>query len=642
MKKKMIKRKNRGFYGGVLAVILAAGMLMTGCGNTADAESGSGASGNGNGVVAGSTVSVSNTAKNSGSTKAISGSTILDTSDLFSNRDVEVGYDEAECVRITLDGSTAQSDSGAVKVDGNVVTITDEGTYLLSGTLNGQIIVEAEKSDKIQLVLDNANISCASSAALYVSQADKVFVTTTAGSENLLETTGEYVAIDDHNIDGAIFARDDITLNGEGSLVVRSATGNGIVGKDDLKITSGTYEITAGNHGLQGKDSIRIANGTITITAAQDGIHSGNDEDDTVGYTYIEGGTITIEAEDDGIHSDTQLVIAGGMIQVTKSYEGLEGQEIELLGGEVSVVSNDDGLNAAGGNDGSGEQNSFLGDKFAGDSFGGRGGMGGFGGGAFDVDEDAQIIISGGVLNVNAQGDGIDSNGNLYINGGEILVNGPVNDGNGAMDFGGSGYISGGSVIAIGSSGMAENFASDSTQCAIMVTTQSTQKAGTTVTLKNASGEVLLSAVSEKTFNNVVFSCEGIQVGETYTVEIGSETTEITMTETIYGSGSGFGGGRGGMGGFGGRQGRESQNGMDGQGGFGGQMPEGQNGMDGQGGFGGQMPEGQNGMDGQGGFGGQMPEGQNGMDGQGVFGGQMPEGQNGRGRGGFGGPNGGM
>lgn len=619
MKKMQMKRKNRRFYYGALAAILAAGMLMTGCGSTANTGSGA------NGTTASSTVSVSNTAKNSSNVQAVGRSTILDTSDLFSNRDVEVGYDESECMKISLNGNTAQSDSQSVKVDGNVVTITDEGTYLISGTLNGQIIVEAEKTDKVQLVLDNANISCASSAALYVSQADKVFVTTAADSENLLETTGAYVAIDDHNIDGAVFARDDITFNGEGTLTVKSTEGNGIVCKDDLKITSGTYEITAGNHGLQGKDSIRIANGTIAITAAQDGIHSGNDEDDTVGYTYIEGGTVTIAADDDGIHSDTQLVIAGGSINITKSYEGLEGQEIEILGGEINVVSSDDGLNAASGNSNSGS-NDFQMPMRDGNFSGGRqnmdgqegfpGGKGNFGGGfggggAFDVDEDAQIIISGGVLQVNAQGDGIDSNGNLYVYGGEITVNGPVNDGNGALDFGGSGYIYGGSVIATGSSGMAENFASDSTQCSIMVTTQSTQKAGTTVTLKDASGQVLLSAVSEKTFNNVVFSCEEIQVGETYTVEIGSETTEVTMTETIYGSGSGFGGGRGGMGGFGGgRQGADDQNnfvGPDGQNGF--DAPDGQNSFgrpDGQNGFG--RP---NGMDGQ-----------NGMGGQGTFGGR--------------------
>ena len=600
---------------------------MAGCGSAAGGQS-AGAANGAEETVTSSTVIMSSAAKNSSTTKAVSGATILDTSDLFSNRDREVGYDESECVKITLSGNTAQVDSSvgdAVKIDGNVVTITEAGVYLLSGTLNGQIIVEAEKSDKVQLILDNANISCESSAALYVSQADKVFVTTAAGSENLLETTGEYVAIDDHNIDGAVFARDDITFNGEGVLVVKSEVenGNGIVCKDDLKITSGTYEITAGHHGLQGKDSIRIANGT----AGQDGIHSGNDEDDTVGYTYIEGGNITIAADDDGIHSDTQLVIAGGIINVTKSYEGLEGQEIEILNGEINVVASDDGLNAAGGSDSSGTQNPFMGEKFGGDSFGGRGG---FGGGTFDMDEDAQIIISGGVLHVNAQGDGIDSNGNLYVYGGEIIVNGPTSNADGALDFGGSGYIYGGSVIAIGSSGMAENFSSDSSQCAIMVTTQNTQKAGTTVTLKNAAGEVLLSTVSEKAFNNVVFSCEGIQVGESYTVEIGDETTEITMTDTIYGSSNGFGGGRGGMGGFGG--GRQGMDGQNGENGFDGGR-QGMDGQNGENGFDGQMPGGQMGP---GGFGGrQGMDGQNEQNGENGFDGQMPGGQ--MGPGGFGG-----
>ena len=577
-----------------VTAILTAGMMLSGCADSASGSTGGdGASSGGSTIVA--------EQSGSASTSAAAGEvTLLDVADMFTNRDKEVGYDASDCVKITLQGATAVSDAGSVQVDGNVVTITEEGTYLLSGTLQGQIMIDAADSDKVQLVLDGANVSCESSAALYVKQADKVFVTTAAGSENLLETTGSYVAIDEKNIDGAVFARDDITLNGEGTLTVKSAEGNGIVGKDDLVITCGTYVINAANHGLQGKDSVRIAGSDITITAGEDGIHSGNDEDETVGYTYIAGGDITITAGDDGIHSDTQLVIADGNLTITDSYEGLEGCEIEVAGGVVTIYSSDDGLNAAGGNDGSGTQNM------------GRG----FGEDPFAANENNQIIISGGVLQVSAQGDGIDSNGNLYVNGGEIVVNGPTNNGNGALDFGGSGYIYGGSVIAIGASGMAENFSSESTQCSMLVTTQTTQEAGTGVTLKNASGEVLLSTVSEKTFNSVVFSCAQIQVGETYTVEIGSETMEIEMTDTIYGSGNGMGGFGGGPGGMGGRGGFGDRERMNGQNGFDGQempqMPDGQNGFGGR-----ERMNGQNGFDGQ-----EIPQMPDGTDGQNGFGGR--------------------
>lgn len=499
--------------------------------------------------------------------------TLLDVSDMFSNRDREIGYDEMKSVRIVLTGDSARADSENVRIDGNVVTIVSEGCYILSGNLQGQIVIQAKDKDKIHLVLDGAEISSQSSAALYVSQADKVFVTTTSESQNLFETVGEYVAIDEHNIDGAVFSREDITFNGEGALKIASATGNGIVSKDDLVITGGSYEISAGKHGLEGKDSVRIENGDIVINAAVDGIHSGNDEDETVGYTYIAGGNITLTVQDDGIHSDTQLVIAGGNIHVTESYEGLEGMSIEIAGGEISIRSSDDGLNAAGGNDGSGAKGRFGDDPFA-------------------VNENNMIIISGGTVTVDADGDGLDSNGNFFVYGGEIVVYGPENGGNGALDYNGEAAISGGTVIALGASQMAENFGADSGQCSILVNIQGMQSAGTTVELKNATGETLLSCVAKKSYNSAVFSCPEIQVGQTYTVVMGEETTELEMTETIYGSGMGFGGGHGG-GGFGGGHGKGEKPDFEGERG---EKPDfgGREGFEGKGGrreFGGEMPE---------------------------------------------------
>lgn len=503
----------RRYAASVSAVLLSAAMALGGCGDK----------------------------KN----MAVGQDTLPAVSDMFTNRDREIGYNDQESVRITLSGDTAQADSESVRVDGNVVTITSEGCYILSGSLRGRVVIEAADKDKIHLVLDGANISCESSAALYVSQADKVFVTTAAGSENLFETTGEYVAIDDHNIDGAVFARDDITFNGEGMFRVASAVGNGIVCKNDLVITGGSYDITAGKHGLEGKDSVRIENGVIDINARMDGIHSGNDEDETVGYTYIAGGDITLTVEDDGIHSDTRLVIAGGNINVTESYEGLEGMSIEIAGGEIAVKSADDGLNAAGGNDGSGMQ-------------------GGFGDDPFAANGNNTIIISGGRLTVDADGDGIDSNGSFYVYGGELVIYGPANGGNGALDYNGEAAVSGGTVIALGASQMAENFGESSGQCAMLVNAQSMQAAGSTVALKDDSGEVLMSCVAEKTYNSVVLSCPEIQVGRTYMVVMGDETAEVEMTETIYGSGMGFGGhggrdGFGGKGGPGGKPGPERQ-----------------------------------------------------------------------------------
>lgn len=206
--------------------LLLAGMLaLTGCSAAGTADTGSAAAA-------------------ASSTSAAQTLSAVDTANMFSGRDVEVGYDEETCTKITLSGDSASSDSDAVQIDGSTVTITDEGTYLLSGTLHdGQIIVNAEDTDKVQLVLNGVNITSSTSAAIYVAQADKVFVTTASGSENTLANGGEYIAIDENNIDAVIFSKSDLTVNGEGALTIDAKAGHGIVSKDNLALTSksGTF-----------------------------------------------------------------------------------------------------------------------------------------------------------------------------------------------------------------------------------------------------------------------------------------------------------------------------------------------------------------------------------------------------------------
>lgn len=240
------------------------------------------------------------------------------SSEMFTDRDMEIGYDEETSAHITLSGTSASSDSDAVQISGTTVTITDEGTYILSGTLNdGMIVVSAEDTDKIQLVLDNVEITNSTSAAIYVLEADKVFITTASGSENTLTNGGEYVAIDDNNIDAVIFSKSDLTLNGAGTLTINAAAGHGVVSKDDLVLTSGTYNITAASHGLSGKDSVRIANGTYTITSGKDGIQAENTDDTSLGFLYIAGGTFTITADGDGMSAGACLQIEDGSFTIT-------------------------------------------------------------------------------------------------------------------------------------------------------------------------------------------------------------------------------------------------------------------------------------------------------------------------------------
>lgn len=210
----------------------------------------------------------------------------IDITDMFTKRDLAGTYEESEAVKITLSGKTATCDSSNVQIEDSVVTIKEAGVYVLSGTLtDGTIIVDAGDDDKAQLVFDGVSIMTVDYAAIYAKNADKVFVTLAEGSENSLTVSDDYVQTDDNNVDAVIFAKCDLTLNGNGNLTVKDTTGHGIVSKDDLVVTGGTYMIDSQDHCLNGKDSVRIADGTFTLTCDEDGIHAGND-DQQDGYIY--------------------------------------------------------------------------------------------------------------------------------------------------------------------------------------------------------------------------------------------------------------------------------------------------------------------------------------------------------------------
>ena len=305
------------------AIVLTASMTVTavGCGSTS----------------AGSTETADAVTESQTETAEVSNiDGILDSSDMFTNRDKEIGYDEESAIAINLSDGASIADSDSVVIDGDTITITEEGTYILSGSLtNGQIVVEAENA-KVQLVLDNADISCETSAAIYVKDADKVFITTTDGSTNTVCTSGEFEAIDDNNIDAAIFSKSDLTLNGAGSLEVTCGNGHGIVSKDDLVITSGEYVVDAGKHALSGKDSVRIAGGTFDLTAGRDGIHSENTDEEEKGFVYIENGSFTITSDGDGIDASYVVEIVDGSFDITAG-GGYENGEVhtdnDMMGG---------------------------------------------------------------------------------------------------------------------------------------------------------------------------------------------------------------------------------------------------------------------------------------------------------------------
>lgn len=532
------------------------------------------------------------TETSSESSSSATGITYLDADDMFTDRDKEVGYDEDTATAITLSDDASSCDSSSVTISNNTITITDEGTYLLTGSLSdGQVIVNADDK-KVQLVLDSVNINCDTSAALYVKAANKVFVTLASDSENSLSNTSDFVAIDDNNIDAVIFSKDDLTLNGSGTLTVTAKYGHGIVSKDDLVITSGTYQITAAKHALSGKDSVRIADGVLTLDAGTDGIHSKNTDNDAKGFIYIangdisitadsdgfdaeetlqvDGGNIEVAAGDDGLHAHGDLIITDGTINVTKSYEGLEGMTVTVEDGDISVVSSDDGINAAG--DGTSEESSQSGtppekpdgsdstedrpeppsgfDKNDNSSAnsnsdsnsdskpadlpdgngGPGGGNGGPGGGMEEATDYNLIQISGGKIYINANGDGIDSNGNLTVTGGEIYVDGPTSGGDGALDCSGTALISGGTVIAVGSNGMAENFDSSSAQGS-MITTVSDSMITGDITLTDSEGNTIVSYSPSKEYSSVAISCADLKEGETYTLVAGDTSTSVSLNQ---------------------------------------------------------------------------------------------------------------
>ena len=555
----------------------------------------------------GSTLSATSTPSDASTAAAPSVSTkyaqTIDVSNAFSDRDLDGSYDESKATRIALsDAGTTVTGDGAT-VSGNTVTITAAGTYLISGTLSeGQIKVEANEADKVQLVLSGATVTSANSAALHVAKADKVFLTLADGSENTLATSGAYAATDDSAIDGAVFSRSDLTVNGGGSLAVSSAEGNGIVCKDDLVLASGSATVTAAKHAIQANDSVRIAGGSYTLHAGTDGIHAKNDENSKLGYIYVaggslditaesdgfdanyvlrvDGGTITVSAGDDGLHAESDLTINGGDITVTKSNEGLEGARVTIAGGTQDVVASDDGVNASGDPDDSdsssdadddSSKNNATGSDRPGAAGGGQmtgrqeppaqdqggqgngaplqGGQGGQGdstppqggkgGMAAGADESAYLLITGGTLTVKADGDGLDSNGALEVSGGEVYVSGPTSDGDSAIDYGdGSRATITGGTVVALGSTGMAEGFGNSSTQGSMLVSAS-GNAGDTVTLSDSSGKVLCSYVAQKSFACVLVSAPGVEQGKSYTLKVGSNSIDVTLDGITYSNVSG-------------------------------------------------------------------------------------------------------
>ena len=457
----------------------------------------------------------------------------------FTNNDMNGTWDSARATKIELRGDSARvSGSGAYVYNGDVV-ITDTGLFVVSGTLNdGSIVVDAHKTSKVWVKLDGAEIHCSDSAAFRVEQADKVFLTLAEGSENLIESGSEFSqeALED-NVKGALFSRDDLTVNGSGSLAVRSGYRHAIAVNDDLVITGGTITAEAPRDGIHANDSFRLCDASLTLRGGDEGI----DVDKEGGFFYMESGTVSIDATDDGvcvegdillvggeltvaavddgIHSGATLYIYGGTVLLSECYEGLEAIAVEQHGGDVTIYPFDDGVNANG---------SVLNGHLS------------LPGSENTEEPDTYVLIAGGnltIVNTRAQdADGIDSNGSIYVTGGAVRISVPGSGTNNALDFGmengGVARISGGTVIACGSYAMAEGFDSDSGQCSILYNVLKSADAGSELALTDRKGTTLLYGNVPGSFSSAVLSCPEMELGGTYTVLIGSGEETITLSET--------------------------------------------------------------------------------------------------------------
>ena len=645
----MIKRNNMKMT--VMSVVVGM-TLLTGCSSQTATN---GTSSNQTSTVEGSTNENLNT------------EITVQASDIsveYAEDDYYTNWNNETVTKVVLNGNSISVEGTDAVVDGTTLKISNAGTYVVSGNLaDGQIVVESSDKETVRIVLNGAELTCSTGAPIYVKSAEKVVLSLEANTVNKITDASNYILEEGRDEpDATIFSKDDLTINGTGTLTIEANYNNAITSKDELKIMEGIFNITATGDGIKGKDMVAIKGGDILINAVEDGIKATNATDATKGFVYIEGGNIditagndgiqaetdlkvlggnlvlntgggssngeshteeffggkggfgmtkpenegmtppadegmakpenkgmtrpenegvtaptgegvtapgdmpetktnnmadttitdstteetvsdsykglkatnciTIEggtftidsaddalhsdnsiiindgelvlsAGDDGIHAESMLVINGGTTSINKSYEGLEAADITINDGIVYITSSDDGVNAT-----DGTSTTVM------------GGMNG------NTSSSVKLTINGGYLNVDAGGDGLDSNGSIYMTDGTVIINGPTNGGNGALDYDASFEVGGGVIIAAGSSQMAQNPSSTSSQKVVSITFTNYQEAGTNVALLDETGEVVVSFTPNKTYQSVIISSPLLEEGKTYTFAYGGTISE--------------------------------------------------------------------------------------------------------------------
>ncbi|MBQ3583748.1 MAG: carbohydrate-binding domain-containing protein [Lachnospiraceae bacterium] len=477
----------------------------------------------------------------------------------YSAEELSSDYDENNAVMISLEQNQISCDSQKISVSGSVITILKSGTYVLQGELeDGSIVVDIDDDDIVRLVFAGVDITSKSSAPVYVKEAKETIITLKENTINTISDAAEYVLEneEDNEPNAAIFSKDDLAINGSGTLKIQANYNHGIQGKDDVVLISGKIEINSVGDAIVGKDSVVIKESDITIESEASGIKGTNTEGGK-GYVYLDNPTIAITSKDDGIHADVKVLLNGGTLTIEDSYEGLEACILRINDGDITIHSSDDGINAT-----NGSSEDMMGGMTGGNMQmpgGNQGNMqmpngdnqgnaqmpdGSQGFGQEDDSDDTttealQVLdvvleVNGGTVYVEADGDGIDSNGSVMINGGCVYIDGPTNGGNGALDYATECQVNGGVLVAAGSLGMEMAADSNSQVPCVNIAFENTYDGGTEITIQKESGEEVISYTPSKSFSSFVLSHDGLEKGSNYVIYAnGTEVESFTVSDTI-------------------------------------------------------------------------------------------------------------
>lgn len=315
----------------------------------------------------------------------------------YSKKDMDPTFNLETAAKINFSGTSTSVSGEGLTVAENIVTITAPGTYVVTGTISdGQIIVNAGDEEDVVLVLSGVNLTNTSTAPIYVMNADKTVITLAEGTINTITDGGNYVFSDAETDEpnAAIFSKDDLTINGTGTLTVNGNYNHGIFSKNDLKITGGTINVTSVNDAIKGKDLVAVLDADIMINAGGDGIQSSNAEDASKGFILIEGGTFNITAGTDAIQAETSVLIKDGEITVVSG------------GGSANASTSSSAWGNWGGKGAPGETTTTEIDKTS----------------AKGIKAEKVITIDGGTIKIDSSDDAIHSNLDIVINGGKIEI----------------------------------------------------------------------------------------------------------------------------------------------------------------------------------------------------------------------------